>query len=229
MKRFILIVISVFPLIINAQTAFFENQTEKYLYSPDVNWLPTVKKIFTCADCRSIHGASGDCADFEAISGAGCFYHPDGYFRFGYDDENSMLIYYSVSHTNYPGTMFYVGGTTGHEPDTYGRCYSRDGKLLYEGGFLFSNSGGIFVENYTTKPKNQYPTPYSSPKSFAIWQHDNGIYLGETTNGMKNGLGLYVWYNGDAWFGNWNNNKRIGAGIMYYSDCSAKIENWNEN
>lgn len=46
----------------------------------------------------------------------------------------------------------------------------------------------------------------------------NGIYEGETRNGLPHGKGILKWDSGDEYRGQWNNGKMTGMGIRYIGD-----------
>lgn len=200
----------VMQMVCTAQTTYSISQE---------NWGTMLEKVFKCAPCWSINGPDYDGYDMNAIGGEGaCSY--SGYCRIGKDDEHTILIYHSIDHSNFPGMTFYVGESlTCHDPTGTGRCYSSDGKLLYEGSFDDNNF----------KPLGKYPMASSSNKKFqAIWDGNN-MYLGETVNGIKHGWGLYIWSNGDCLFGEWYNGRKSGYGMKKFnSNCTIiSSKNWN--
>ena len=48
--------------------------------------------------------------------------------------------------------------------------------------------------------------------------YDNGKYIGEFKNGMRDGKGIYYWNNGDRYEGDFRNGKYEGKGIYYYNN-----------
>ena len=85
------------------------------------------------------------------------------------------------------------------------------------------DSYGNLVHNGTTSQKKYR-------FSFIITSKEN-CYLGETVNGRYDGFGLFIWANGDSWYGQWSNGVRQGYGILNYYDGSLlpKIGYWNNN
>ena len=49
-------------------------------------------------------------------------------------------------------------------------------------------------------------------------QYDNGRYVGQIVNGIKEGKGTYFWEDGDKYKGDWKNDKKNGKGIYLHSD-----------
>ncbi|MDM8568035.1 hypothetical protein QUF50_00685 [Thiotrichales bacterium HSG1] len=55
------------------------------------------------------------------------------------------------------------------------------------------------------------------------------VYEGGFFNGMLNGTGTYVWYNGDRYIGQFENGKANGRGIMKFEDGTEKASKWTNN
>ena len=47
---------------------------------------------------------------------------------------------------------------------------------------------------------------------------ENGRYVGQVVNGLREGKGIYYVFNGDRYEGEWKNDKRDGKGIEYFHD-----------
>jgi len=65
-----------------------------------------------------------------------------------------------------------------------------------------------FVQSNTTSedtPMIHY-TPYPG-----------GVYQGEMDNHTRSGLGLFLWNNGDSYFGSWHSNKMHGKGVFCFN------------
>lgn len=189
------------------------------------DWLPMLRKVFECAPAWDYNGGYSreEAFSFDGtFCTTGGYSGENGYFRIGKDVDMSMHIYYNSEIDYLPGTMFYVGQALAcWRPSLEGKCYSASGKLLYEGLF------DVTDDMWYYPPHNQYPTPYSSNKRFeAIWDGPN-MYLGETVNGVKHGLGLYIWANGDCLFGEWKNGKKCGYGMRKFSNTCSCI--WQED
>ena len=45
---------------------------------------------------------------------------------------------------------------------------------------------------------------------------ENGRYIGQVVNGLREGKGIYYVNNGDRYEGEWKNDKRDGKGIEYF-------------
>ena len=51
-----------------------------------------------------------------------------------------------------------------------------------------------------------------------IKNYNNGRYVGQIINGLREGKGTYYINNGDRYEGDWRNGKMEGKGIMYWND-----------
>lgn len=120
---------------------------------------------------------------------------------------------------NCPNCLYYVGYYCDGLKCGKGRCYDKDGKMIYYGDF--SNN----------RPIGAYPTKenYSSYKFECIEYTNGDKYLGETYNGKQQGQGFYLWNNGDAWYGPWKDGIRDGFGIMMYYNGNVKYGKWSNN
>jgi hypothetical protein len=52
------------------------------------------------------------------------------------------------------------------------------------------------------------------------------MYMRETKEGEKHGIGLYFGANNDICYAQWEEGKQIGKGIIFCNDGSIKIENY---
>ena len=61
-------------------------------------------------------------------------------------------------------------------------------------------------------------------------KYDNGRYVGQVVNGLKEGKGIFYWNDGDKYEGDWRNNKIEGKGIYYYKSGNRYEGDWrNDN
>merc|ERR1712062_238603 len=51
----------------------------------------------------------------------------------------------------------------------------------------------------------------------------------ETVDGLKQGLGVYTFCNGDTFEGTYENNRRHGPGFLKKTDGEHREENWKED
>ena len=115
-----------------------------------------------------------------------------------------------------PNCKFYVGNWSADMKNGLGKCYDKQGELLYFG--YFNND----------KPIEKFPQSYDGTHKFESIEYDNGdLYLGETSKGVKHGLGIFFWANGDTWYGEWKNGKREGNGIEFHRSGDIKAGRWN--
>lgn len=135
-------------------------------------------------------------------------------------DRNGTGLYicrdgYTIS--NCPQCSYFVGKYSHDIRSGVGRCYDRLGNLIYYDNF----------EN--SKPTGEYPTTkdYSSYKFECIKYTNGNYYIGETTNGKRDGIGIYIWESGAIWFGPWKNGERNGYGIYMPYSGSFTTGTWN--
>lgn len=118
-----------------------------------------------------------------------------------------------------PNSMYYVGYYCDGLKCGKGRCYDKDGNLIYYGDF--SND----------RPAGTYPsTEKYSRNKFECIEYDGGHkYVGETQDGKRHGYGILLWSNGTAWYGPWVDGIRKGFGIEMYYDGSVKYGRWSND
>ena len=116
-----------------------------------------------------------------------------------------------------PDCKYYAGNWSDDKKSGKGNCYDKTGKLLYS---------DLFVND---KPDKAFPQSYDGTQNFECIEYEDGdIYLGETLNGLRHGLGIFFWNNGDTWYGEWKEDKRNGNGIEYQYDGAIKTRIWND-
>jgi len=104
-----------------------------------------------------------------------------------------------------PDCQYYAGNWSEDKKSGKGNCYDKTGKLIYS---------DLFVND---KPDKPFPQPYNGSQSFECIEYENGdIYLGETYNGLRHGLGIFVWANGDTWYGEWKDDKLLNESAIEY-------------
>lgn len=110
--------------------------------------------------------------------------------------------------SNCPGAMIYIGNWNKGQKSGIGTCYDNEGKVVYHGNFL------------ADKPTATYPAQASqADKLFSIIElSDGGAFIGETKQGIPNGLGLVLMKNGDLCQSDYKNGERCGIGLYLTSD-----------
>ena len=59
---------------------------------------------------------------------------------------------------------------------------------------------------------------------------ENGRYVGQVVNGLKEGKGIFYWNDGERYEGEWKNDKREGKGIYYFNNGNREMgDNSNDN
>ena len=97
---------------------------------------------------------------------------------------------------------YYVGDWQSGNKSGKGTCYDRLGNLIYYG--RFSNNS----------PVDAYPMKGFTNYKFECIEYQSGdFYIGETKDGKRHGLGIYIWNNGNSWYGNWKDDLRFNEGL----------------
>lgn len=116
-----------------------------------------------------------------------------------------------------------------HENKANGIGKSLDGNFLYKGefendranGFGIYSNNEIFYEGYWLNDKQE---KYGIEK----WV-DGTLYIGEFSDGQKNGIGSSLWKDGAKYEGEYINNSFNGYGIYYYNDKQFYLGEWKNN
>lgn len=149
-----------------------------------------------------------------------CGYYDSDQLRTGI---GMMIVGKNRQIGNCPNGMAYVGPWwNGKKQDDNGKVYDWNGNLIYYGRFKKG------------EPKDQYPSDASTlaqcPYVFKEWNYNNGDkYVGESLNGKRHGMGLYIWESGNAWYGEWKDGKKNGKGIAMWYDGGYKIGTWRND
>lgn len=98
-----------------------------------------------------------------------------------------------------PGCRIMVSDFLNDVPRGKMRCYDRHGRLLYDGSV------------FDWSPESVYPAKdLKSAYSFDFIEYDDGsCYIGEVSNGRKNGYGLFIDSSGKPWVGTWNDDNKV--------------------
>ena len=60
-------------------------------------------------------------------------------------------------------------------------------------------------------------------------KNNNGRYVGQVVNGLREGKGIFYYNNGDRYEGDWRNGLREGKGIYYYNNGDKYEGDWRNN
>ena len=77
-----------------------------------------------------------------------------------------------------------------------GRGFDEQGNVIFEIGVY---DGSLYNEDYNSHIK---------PDRFDCIKYDDGYYVGETYWGVPEGIGIYLWYKGGAYIGDWHNGEK---------------------
>lgn len=150
----------------------------------------------------------GELTKREKCDGYGVNMWPNGSFYFGTFVNNHREgngVYFIPQNQQMSHAAYYVGeyGSTGLR-NGQGRLYDVYGNLIYDGAFFADRAqGSVPMANMDASLK------------FVCERYSNdALYVGETRNGVRHGYGIYVYPNGDLWYGQWENGV---AGQGFYS------------
>ncbi|MGZ5244704.1 MAG: hypothetical protein ACXWDO_08235 [Bacteroidia bacterium] len=59
--------------------------------------------------------------------------------------------------------------------------------------------------------------------SYGVYRYNNGKYMGNFRNSLKDGFGVYTWDIGDTYSGNWYNDRMSGMGTYTFSNGDRYI------
>ncbi len=115
---------------------------------------------------------------------------------------------------NLKGCMVYIGSWFDGKKEGKGTCYDFNGDIIYHGKF----------EN--DKPTSIYPSTNTSTSRFSFLGLDGGAYLGELTDGVPNGYGLFIANDGELSFGKVKDGQRYGTSLLLENPYVWKVVKW---
>ena len=121
--------------------------------------------------------------------------------------------------TNCPDCKIYVGDWLNGEKSGPGRCYNKNGRLIYEGNFKDDKPTGTYSEI----------DAYSPYRFKVIKYFDNSYYVGETYNGKRHGKGIRLLKNGTIWCVDYKLDELSGYGTKIYPDGNMSGGRWEGN
>ena len=114
--------------------------------------------------------------------------------------------------------VVYVGNWKEGSKSGFGKCYDIDGNIIYKGQFADG------------KPTGTYPTDKSNADNrqlSLIDLDDNNLFLGETLNGIPNGLGVVIYPDGAFWFHSFKEGIAKGIGLYAARDGEWQTLKWD--
>ena len=106
---------------------------------------------------------------------------------------------------NAPDAYVYVGGWINGKKQGKGICYAPNGDIIYQGKFE------------DDKPVDAYPSEdVNEMRYFSFIEMEDGMFVGEVTQGLPDGFGLFVNQDGTYWIGNYDDGDRKGVAIFLY-------------
>lgn len=67
------------------------------------------------------------------------------------------------------------------------------------------------------------------PQNGKTIRYSTGVYVGDVTDGVKTGHGVFTFTNGDIYDGEWKNDRRNGHGVYIYSSKDRYEGEWKDN
>ncbi len=140
---------------------------------------------------------------------------------YGYDASTTTVAMFVAGDgyeiNNCPGGWVHTGKYKDGEKNGEGMVYDRNGKLIYFGEFKNDKPVGAYPGSY----------PQYSIVTFNILDFPDGsVYIGELINNIFDGLGVFIWSDGDAWWGCWEQGKQNGAGIYMHYNGEYETGTW---
>ena len=123
---------------------------------------------------------------------------------------------YSLSDShNY---SFYVGEWVKDKKEGIGRCYDVYGQLVYYGEF-----------KQDKLEKSSDVSQYDQYRFDRLAYPNECQYIGETKDSKRHGYGIYIWADGDAWFGHWEEDKQSDNGIYLHYEGKVEKGHWENS
>ena len=97
--------------------------------------------------------------------------------------------------------------------------------LLLTLAVLLGSGGVSFALPACPSDQNQY---YDNCFGTYDWG-DDGKYVGEFRNGIRNGQGTYTFADGSKYVGEWRNGNFNGQGVTTYADGTIEEGIWKDN
>jgi hypothetical protein len=141
-----------------------------------------------------------------------------GGWRNNQKDDFGVLITGSPENhiQNSPNARIYIGNFTNNQKSRQGRLYDNTGNLLFSGHFQNDRPSSVNTS--------------ATPTRFQIIDYTDGsFFIGETVNGKREGIGIYLWTDGSIFIGNWLNNNRRGIGAEIVSNGNVFSGTWDNN
>jgi len=199
---------------------------EVYIPLRDGNWRNALKK------CYNNYTSKADDDIYKGLTvssrnttpnGLGMYVWPNmryiGNWNNGYMEGIGMIFFpegKGVSCVKYcPKCAYYVGNFSRDKKSNMGRCYDNDGNMIYLGEFD------------SDSPVYKYPMYVSGSYKFESIEYSNGnYYVGETTNHIPDGYGIYIYNNGNMWYGYWEQGTANDSGLMMQYNGSVSESVW---
>ena len=121
----------------------------------------------------------------------------------------------------------YIGEFINGKQNGQGVLYNTNGAILQKG--LWRD--GVFVQAQTPPQSNLSPCNeyYYSGTCFQVREYDNGQYVGQLKDGLRNGQGAYTFASGNKYVGQFKDNKFTGQGTYTFADGRKYVGQWKDD
>ena len=104
--------------------------------------------------------------------------------------------------------------------------YNRNVLGIYQGKTNNVNYANLILPIFTFFAKMNFDNINELPKGKVILNYNNGniLYIGDFINNKIEGIGKFIWEDGNYYIGEWKNNMKHGKGAIYYKNGTIKYE-----
>ena len=104
--------------------------------------------------------------------------------------------------------------------------YNRNVLGIYQGKTNNVNYANLILPIFTNFAKMNFDNINELPKGKVILNYNNGniLYIGDFINNKIEGIGKFIWEDGNYYIGEWKNNMKHGRGTIYYKNGTIKYE-----
>ena len=127
--------------------------------------------------------------------------------EFANDKWEGIGIYINEPASMYiDGSCYFIGDWLDGYQTGVGACYDKYGNIIYVGDF----ENGEPTETY---PMSSADLEEYKDYKFECIKYTTGYYVGMTYKGEPHDFGFFMWDSGDLWYGDWENGIREGDGV----------------
>ena len=201
---------------------FFDSEAVNLMNADEeAAWREKITKVFDNTIWKFSNGKYKGELDRSKRSGLGAYrWNGEATYWGAWKDgnRNGVGIYicpegFSLDDTH--DCSFYVGSWVKEKRVGTGRCYDIYGELVYYGEF-----------NDDKPVESQDVSMYYNYRFDCVEYSNDCQYIGETKDSKRHGYGIFIWPDGDAWFGFWDDDKQADNGIYLHYEGKAERGHW---